>query len=333
MALFIASPSFAEEASPAAAAPTLKIGSPAPAVKFGPFFKGEEVRTLDPERSYILECWATWCAPCLSSIPHMSEIARATEGKVTVIGVNVCDRPSPARMAELLPAMGYAVTIDADACISKNWMSAAGERGIPLAFVVVKGRIAWFGPPSQLDGDIVVALVAGRISGTEIRRAREIELKVQVGKLAEAATMMEELLKVNREAAPLVKKSKALLDFKKLALVDSRAAVEQLLAVKNSREFFDRGLYLASNSKIQLAADDFLKLDAATAEKIEIASIDPHDKFWLVLLRGKLRAAQGDFSGAADFLQTAKAKLEPIYAQRLNEHIAKFRTRAEKSPP
>jgi tetratricopeptide (TPR) repeat protein len=55
--------------------------------------------------------------------------------------------------------MDYSVALDtvadngdpSDGAMAKAWMSAAEENGIPTAFVVHDGKIAWIGHPSELD--------------------------------------------------------------------------------------------------------------------------------------------------------------------------------------
>src|SRR6478609_10056979 len=85
----------APAAAPAAAAPSLKMGDAAPELKVTQWFKGTPVTSLDASKTYIVECWATWCGPCVAAFPRLSEIAKANEGKITVIGVNVWERKKP----------------------------------------------------------------------------------------------------------------------------------------------------------------------------------------------------------------------------------------------
>ena len=42
-----------------------------------------------------------------------------------------------------------------DGAMARNWMTAAGQGGIPTAFIINKdGRIAWIGHPMQMDGPL-----------------------------------------------------------------------------------------------------------------------------------------------------------------------------------
>lgn len=144
----------------------LGVGSPAPEFKLGKFYKGEAVAALDPKETYVVECWATWCGPCVRAFPHLTQVAKDTAGKATVIGVNVWEQASADQVQAFVDKqgdrMGYRVAADAGNGVATGWLAAAGQNGIPCAFVVVKGKIAWIGHPSELGGEMVLDLAAGK---------------------------------------------------------------------------------------------------------------------------------------------------------------------------
>lgn len=39
----------------------------------------------------ILEFWATWCPPCRQTIPHLTQLQRQLQGKLTVVGISMDD--------------------------------------------------------------------------------------------------------------------------------------------------------------------------------------------------------------------------------------------------
>lgn len=145
-----------------AQAPTLKIGDKAPALTVAKWAKGTPVKTMEAGKVYVVEFWATWCGPCRASIPHISELAKKNP-KVTFIGVNVWETQNPKDnsyfgqvekfVAEMGDKMSYNVAIDGfEGAMAKNWMAAAGQRGIPAAFIVDHtGTIAWIGHPMEMD--------------------------------------------------------------------------------------------------------------------------------------------------------------------------------------
>ena len=67
-------PAVDSNAPPAAPEPTLKMGDPAPKLTNGKWVQGDAVKKFEPGKVYVIECWATWCGPCVASIPHVNEI-------------------------------------------------------------------------------------------------------------------------------------------------------------------------------------------------------------------------------------------------------------------
>ncbi len=161
----------------AAAGPTLKMGDAAPEFKVTQWHKGEPVK-MEADKTYIVECWATWCGPCIAAFPHLSELAKANEGKITVIGVNVWEKKKPEEVKTFVDGQGdkmsYRVAADGDGYIADKWLKAAGRNGIPCAFVVSKGKVAWIGHPGTLNQEILTSVVEGTF---DVAAAEKAEAK------------------------------------------------------------------------------------------------------------------------------------------------------------
>ncbi len=145
---------------------TLGVGDSAPELKVL-WVKGTPIEKFENEKLYLLEFWATWCGPCKAAMPHLSEIARKYEGKITIIGVDVWEKGSDKRpydsflpeIKEFVAAMGdkmdYNVVMDNnDLYMSNNWMKAAGQNGIPSSFLIKDGKIIWIGHPHVFEATL-----------------------------------------------------------------------------------------------------------------------------------------------------------------------------------
>jgi cytochrome c biogenesis protein CcmG, thiol:disulfide interchange protein DsbE len=104
----------------------------------------------------ILEFWATWCGPCLKSIPHLNEIYKKYQDKgLLAVGVTDEDRPTVDAFLKKME-MNYTVAIDADGALGNSF----GIKGIPHALLVDKtGKIVWEGHPLALQESDIEALL------------------------------------------------------------------------------------------------------------------------------------------------------------------------------
>jgi thiol-disulfide isomerase/thioredoxin len=165
-------------ATPAAPVITLKMGDAAPEFKVTQWYKGGPV-TLEADKTYIVECWATWCGPCVAAFPHLSEIAKANKDNLTVIGVNVWERKKPEEVKTFVEGQGdkmsYLVAADGEGAIANNWLKAAGRNGIPCAFVVSKGKVAWIGHPASLKQELLASIIDGTCDIAALAKAKEKE--------------------------------------------------------------------------------------------------------------------------------------------------------------
>jgi thiol-disulfide isomerase/thioredoxin len=137
----------------------LKVGDPAPALSVDKWVKGDSITGFEKGRVYVVEFWATWCGPCIRSMPHLSELQKEFKDKgLTVIGVTSQDtRGNTQDAVEKMVAakgdkMAYTVAWDKGRETNKAYMEASGQGGIPCSFVVdQKGNIAYIGHPMTLD--------------------------------------------------------------------------------------------------------------------------------------------------------------------------------------
>ncbi len=147
---------------------SLTIGDRAPAIDIAHWLKGDQVSEYESGKVYVLEFWATWCAPCRASIPHLSELQKQyRDYDVTFIGVS--DEKLPTVVGFLCKAdkqrklwndkIQYTLATDPDRSVANAYMKPAGQDGIPTAFIIGKdARIEWIGSPMEID-DVLDAVV------------------------------------------------------------------------------------------------------------------------------------------------------------------------------
>jgi thiol-disulfide isomerase/thioredoxin len=220
----------------------LKIGDAAPKLQVAKWVQGEPVKQFETGKVYVVEFWATWCGPCKVSIPHLNELyAKFKDKGVVVIGQD-CWEEDESLVAPFVKKMGtnmtYRVALDDKSQMTKGamattWMEAAGQDGIPSAFVINKqGRIAWIGHPMEMTEKLWEEILADRYDVAKAAadhekaqaaqgQMRELSTKLGVAVNAEnwdeANRIVDELAKLNPEntLAPQMTKMSILLKQKK----------------------------------------------------------------------------------------------------------------------
>ncbi len=164
--LMAAAPVGAQMPAPSTSGPTLGLGDAAPALEITSWIKGDPVDLAKGlnKNVYVIEFWATWCGPCIVSIPHITEIQKRYKDKNVVV-VAISDEP-PSLLTRFVQSqgdkMGYTVACDKEQKTTVSYLFAAGQTGIPTTFIVDrKGKIAWIGSPFEMD-KVLEEVVAGR---------------------------------------------------------------------------------------------------------------------------------------------------------------------------
>lgn len=179
----------------------LQVGDKAPELKIAEWVKGDPVTSFEKGRVYVVEFWATWCGPCIANFPHLSAVQEKHKDRLTVIGVTSEDRAGNTLEAVRAMAekqkdrMRYAVAWDEGRKTTDAYMTAAGQQGIPCAFVIDgEGRIAWIGHPADGAFEKTIAAI---IDGTFDAAAARAEAAKNANRAALSA-------EIERKASPLV---------------------------------------------------------------------------------------------------------------------------------
>jgi cytochrome c biogenesis protein CcmG/thiol:disulfide interchange protein DsbE len=126
--------------------PSPLVGKPAPAFRLAQLHAPEKQFARDDMlgQVWVLNVWASWCAPCREELPVLVGLAKTRA--VPLVGFNYKDKPEPAKA--LLQAFGdpYALSVtDPDGRVGIDY----GVYGVPETFVIDKAgviRLKHIGP-------------------------------------------------------------------------------------------------------------------------------------------------------------------------------------------
>lgn len=203
----------------------LGVGSVAPALEGVTWVQGDEVQSLDEKgKLYIVECWASWCGPCVQIIPHMNELHKKyAEKGLVMVGMNVWEE-GVEKTQEFVKKQGdgmaYRVAYSGGkaSAFTKSWLEASQTNGIPQAFAVRDGKIIFKGHPAGLKEKTIEEMLASdfdadafaKQQAAEGAKSKAFTEKIQGlfktkdwGGIKELA-MTDEYIKGKRDAAGLI---------------------------------------------------------------------------------------------------------------------------------
>jgi thiol-disulfide isomerase/thioredoxin len=162
---------------PPQAAPLPRIGQPAPLYVFSEIVSAgsmgvpASVADLTPDRLrgkvVVLDFFATWCAPCVASIPNTNKLLEDLRNQpVVVLAISNEERPVLERFIAEKP-MRATLVRDAGGQTYANYSIA----GLPFVVIIGRdGRIAAFTHPSRLSRELIEGVLRGGSGGSRSPR-------------------------------------------------------------------------------------------------------------------------------------------------------------------
>ncbi len=172
----------AAPAAPVAEAKLLGVGSVAPALEGVTWVQGDAVESMDEKgKLYIVECWATWCGPCIQIIPHMNNLHKKYADKgLVIVGMNVWEEGlevSQKFVKEQGDGMAYRVAYSGgkESKFTSSWLEASKTNGIPTAFAVRDGKIIFKGHPGGLNDKTIESMMAADFDAEAFAKEQVVE--------------------------------------------------------------------------------------------------------------------------------------------------------------
>jgi thiol-disulfide isomerase/thioredoxin len=187
-----------------------ELGDPAKPLDIKDWVKGGPVDLAAGKGKtiYVVEFWATWCPPCRTSIPHLTEMQKQFKDKgVVFIGVSNEKTDVVKKFVDKMGAqMDYTVAVDAGKT-SEGYMEAYGASGIPHAFIVDKeGKVVWEGHPMDGLDKALEQIVAGKYDMTSAKKRASVQAKLsEYVELTMSGENPEKLAKLEAELVELEK--------------------------------------------------------------------------------------------------------------------------------
>ena len=313
----------AEEAEKAEEKPALTVGSKAPGIDIEFWLqegddKMEPITGFEQGKVYVVEFWATWCPPCVASMPHLAELQKQYKDQdVRIISVSnedldtvktflekeVPNAEEPTTFASLTNA--YSLTTDPDESVYTDYMLAAGQNGIPTAFVVGKsGEIEWIGHPMQMDS-VIEDVVAGKWD-----------------RAAYAAQMAEE----KADEAAMMKAAQAFQsgDADKAVQVVSER-LEKVTSVMSTLQL--SSILVQIGQRVEVAPEALQQ----AADKLKAMSGDAEEMLqpYMFDIRARLLEKKGDLDGAIESQQEAIKRAEGEIKERMISFLEDLRKKKD----
>lgn len=183
VSVLIAALSIAIVAGAASAAPG--VGDKAPPIKVTKWMTQAPPATPGgpgaDKHVFLVEFWATWCGPCMKSIPHLAELHKKYKKDGLIItGISnedpeIISKFLSERLKKLRIEMPYFVGADEEMETQNVWMKDI--EGIPYAFLVDRtGTVVWTGNPladTKAMDDAVQKVLAGQFDINAAKKAAE----------------------------------------------------------------------------------------------------------------------------------------------------------------
>jgi uncharacterized protein (TIGR03435 family) len=221
---------------------TLKVGDKAPKINITDYILNTPKDKNIEAKFIVLEFWATWCAPCLSAVPHLNDLHDTFQNRKDLLFLSMTYE-KPEKTKRTLEKIPFKTIVVSDQTKINETNFNAQE--IPHTVLIDnKGIIKWIGVPTELNSSVIENF----LNGTNISK-RNLTLPTE--KKQEKVTEEQEPANSIDITLELLKDSKAYYVFS----VINAAENDDVMAF----EAFWKGKYIDLNNNLKSMISKIIK--------------------------------------------------------------------------
>lgn len=138
----------------------IKIGDKSPAINITNWIQNQPAHKSLDNKFVVIDFWATWCAPCLASMPHMNRLVEEMGKKDNLVFLAMSDERKE-KISPILKRVAFKATIVTDT--TQQTQNSFGISSIPDCIVIDdKGSIRWRGNPAELTTNIIESILTSK---------------------------------------------------------------------------------------------------------------------------------------------------------------------------
>jgi thiol-disulfide isomerase/thioredoxin len=137
----------------------LKAGDKAPRILITDWIANNPEKKDIKGKFIVIDFWATWCAPCLESVPHMNDLVDKYKARKDLVFLAMTDEEK-VKVEGLLKRVPFSSVVVSD--MTRTTFNDFKIKNIPTCVVIdPEGRIKWIGHSSKVNSEIIDKILNG----------------------------------------------------------------------------------------------------------------------------------------------------------------------------